>query len=284
MHILVFICIYGMLAGSLNLVVGEAGMLSIVHAAFWGVGAYASALLSLHFQTPFLFNLVAAAVVAALVSILVVVPSLRLNEDYFAMATFGFQMILFSVFNNWIVLTHGPMGLAGIPRAALFGQELSLPYSYFFVVAVFYGLSLITFRLISGSSFGRTLRAIREDEIFAQSLGKNVWLHKAAVFVAAAAFAGLAGSFYAHYVTFIDPTSFTVLESILVISMVIVGGAGTFWGPVLGAALLVLIPEILRLAGLPSDVAANLRQMTYGALLVFFMVERPYGLLGRRTN
>lgn len=283
-HILVFIGIYGILAGSLNLVAGMTGMLSITHAALFGVGAYASALLSLHAQTPFLLNLCAGSATAALVSVVVIVPSLRFNDDYFAMVTFGFQMILFSVFNNWIDVTRGPMGLPGIPKAMLLGQELSSPVTYFVVVAILGVLSLAVFRSIAKSSFGRILRAIREDEVFAQSLGRNVWLNKVIVFVVAGAFAGLAGGLYAQYVTFINPTSFSILESILVISMVIIGGAGTLWGPILGAAALVLLPEVLRFSGMPSSVAANIRQIAYGALLVLFMVFRPYGLLGRRGS
>lgn len=282
-HVLVFICIYGILAASLNLVAGITGMLSLAHAALWGVGGYASALLSMHLHPPFLVSLAAGGIAAALVSVLIVIPSLRLNEDFYAMATFGFQMILYSVFNSWITVTRGPMGLPGIPRPTLFNQELSSPFAYLFVAALTYALVLVALNLISHSSHGRVLRAIREDEVFTQSLGKNVSLHKFTAFVTAAVCAGLAGGLYSHYVTFIDPTSFTVLESILVLSMVIVGGAGTFWGPVIGAVVLVAIPEVLRFAGLPTSMAANIRQITYGTLLVVFMIFRPHGLLGRRA-
>jgi branched-chain amino acid transport system permease protein len=279
-HILVFIGIYGILAGSLNLVAGITGMLSITHAAFFGVGAYATALLSLHAQTPFLFNLFAGSAVSVLVSVVVIVPSLRLNDDYFAMATFGFQMILFSIFNNWIEVTRGPMGLPGIPKATLFGHELSLPLSCFVTIAILGALSFFVFRLISVSSFGRILRAIREDEVFVQSLGKNVWLNKMLIFIVAAAFAGLAGGFYAQYITFINPTSFTVLESILLISMVIIGGAGNIWGSIIGTAFLIILPEALRFLGMPSAIAANMRQIIYGAMLVLCMLYRPQGFLG----
>lgn len=279
-HILVFIGIYGILAGSLNLVAGITGMLSITHAAFFGVGAYATALLSLHAQTPFLFNLFVGSAVSALVSVVVIVPSLRLNDDYFAMATFGFQMILFSIFNNWIEITRGPMGLPGIPKATLFGHDLSSPLSCFVTIAILSALSFFVFRLISVSSFGRTLRAIREDEVFVQSLGKNVWLNKMLIFIVAAAFAGLAGGFYAQYITFINPTSFTVLESILLISMVIIGGAGNIWGSILGAIFLIILPETLRFLGMPSAIAANMRQIIYGAMLVLCMLYRPQGFLG----
>lgn len=283
-HVLVFVCIYGTLAVSLNAVVGVTGMLSIVHAALWGVGAYTSALLSIHVQLPFVLSLPAAAAASALVAAAIALPALRLNDDYFAMATFGFQMIVYYVLNGWIAVTRGPMGLPGIPRANMFGYEIATPGSFLVLAATVFALSLMAFSVALRSAFGRTLRGIREDEVFVESLGKNVMQHKFLAFVGAAAFAGLAGGLYAHYVTFIDPSSFTVLESILVISMVIVGGSGTLWGPVLGAMVLVIVPELLRFSGLPAGAAANLRQMIYGGLLVLFMMVRPYGLLGRRRN
>jgi branched-chain amino acid transport system permease protein len=133
---------------------------------------------------------------------------------------------------------------------------------------------------ISSSPFGRVLRAIREDETFAQSLAKNTTAYKVTAFCVSAALAASAGSLYAHYVTYIDPTSFTVMESILVISMVIIGGAGSRWGPLIGAIALVTFPELLRLVGLPASVAANLRQILYGSLLVVMMMLRPRGLVG----
>ena len=134
---------------------------------------------------------------------------------------------------------------------------------------------------ISASPFGRVLHAIREDSDFAESLGKDSRRFKFTVVLISGALAGLAGSLYAHYVTYIDPSSFTVMESIAVLSMVIVGGAGTLWGPLLGATVLVSLPEVLRLVGLPDSVAANVRQILYGALLVLVLAKRRRGLTGR---
>lgn len=131
-----------------------------------------------------------------------------------------------------------------------------------------------------GSPFGRVLKAIREDEVFAQALGKNVASYKVLVFVIGAGMAALAGTMYAYYISFIDPTSFTVMESIFIISIVIIGGSGSLWGPVAGSVILVLLPELLRSIGLPSALAANLRQMIYGGMLIAFMMWRPKGLLG----
>ena len=280
LHILILIAIYSILVVSLDLIAGYTGLLSIAHAAFYGIGAYATALLSFYFQTNFLLNMVFGAVGAALLGVVVAFPSLRIHDDYFVIATFGFQMILYSIFNNWIGLTRGPLGIPGIPVASLFGFNIDNHWKFLILAALFAALSYLFVHKLVNSPYGRVLKAIREDEVFAQSLGKNVNSYKIQVFVIGGALASVAGNLYAHYVTFIDPTSFTILESILVISMVIIGGAGSLKGPIVGAAVLVVLPEALRFVGLPSSVAANLRQIFYGSLLVLMMLYRPQGLMG----
>jgi len=280
LHILILIAIYTILVVSLDLIAGYTGLLSIAHAAFYGIGAYATALLSLHFQTNFLINMIFGAVGAGVLGVIVAFPSLRIHDDYFVIATFGFQMIVYSVLNNWVDLTRGPLGIPGIPVASLFGFDIDNHWKFLILAVLFAGLSYLFVRKLVNSPYGRVLKAIREDEVFAQSLGKNVNAYKIQVFVIGGALASIAGNLYAHYVTFIDPTSFTILESILVISMVIIGGAGSLKGPVVGAAVLVVLPEALRFVGLPSSVAANLRQIFYGSLLVLMMLYRPQGLMG----
>ena len=280
-HILVLVGIYTMLAVSLDLLAGHTGLVSIAHAAFYGLGAYTSALLTVHFGAPFLAGVLAGMAVAALVSVVVSLPSLRLHDDYFVIATFGFQMILFSIFNNWTDLTRGPLGIPGIPRPMIWGWTIESQIELIGLIAVFAGTAYIVARRLSTSPFGRVLRAIREDEVFAQALGKNTLRFKVTAFTVSAALAASAGSLYAHYITYIDPSSFTVMESILVISMVIIGGAGSRWGPVIGAVVLVILPEALRFLGLPIGVAANLRQVIYGIVLVAVMMFRPQGLVGR---
>ncbi|MGH6935672.1 MAG: branched-chain amino acid ABC transporter permease, partial [Methylocella sp.] len=254
---------------------------SIAHAAFYGLGAYTSALLAVHFGAPFLAGVLAGMAVAALVSVVVSLPSLRLHDDYFVIATFGFQMILFSIFNNWMDLTRGPLGIPGIPLPMIFGWTIESQIELVGLIAVFAATAYIVVGRLSTSPFGRVLRAIREDEVFTQALGKNTLRFKVTAFAVSAALAASAGSLYAHYITYIDPTSFTIMESILIISMVIIGGAGSLWGPVIGAVVLVTLPEALRFLGLPSGVAANLRQVIYGILLVLMMMFRPQGLVGR---
>jgi branched-chain amino acid transport system permease protein len=280
LHILILINIYIIIAISLNLIAGYTGILSIAHAAFYGVGAYVAALLAVNYETPFLLNLIAAMAVSGIVAALVAFPSLRIHDDYLVIATFGFQMILFSIFNNWVSLTRGPLGIPGIPQPDIFGWHISSHIEFVLLTGVLAAMVYWLARRLVESPFGRVLKAIREDEIFAQSLGKNVTRYKILVFVIGGALSAIAGALYAHYVTFIDPTSFTILESIFMISIVIVGGAGSLLGSVVGAAVLIIIPEMLRFLGMPNAIAANMRQIFYGALLVIMMMFRPRGLVG----
>jgi branched-chain amino acid transport system permease protein len=280
LHILILINIYIIIAISLNLIAGYTGILSIAHAAFYGVGAYVAALLAVNYGTPFLLNLVAAMIVAGAVAAVVAFPSLRIHDDYLVIATFGFQMILFSIFNNWVSLTRGPLGIPGIPQPKIFGIAIT-SHVGFLILTGLLALAVYLFaRRLVNSPFGRVLKAIREDEVFAQALGKNVIRYKILIFVIGGALAAIAGTLYAHYVTFIDPTSFTILESIFMISIVIVGGAGSLTGSIVGAAVLIVIPEMLRFLGMPNAIAANMRQIIYGALLVVMMMFRPKGLVG----
>lgn len=280
LHILILIGIYWILSTSLNLIAGYTGILSIAHAAFYGIGAYVVALMALKLHTPALVNVICAIAACGLAGALVGIPSLRIRDDYFVIATFAFQVITFSVMNNWVSFTGGPMGLPGIPQPTLFGLTVSTEVGFLLVTAILGAAAFgVTYRIVK-SPFGRVLKAVREDEVFALSLGKNVAAFKVTVFVVGAAMASLAGALYAYYISFIDPTSFTVMESIFIISVVIIGGAGSLWGPVIGSVVLVALPEALRFVGMPSSIAANVRQMLYGALLVIFMLWRPQGFIG----
>jgi len=156
------------------------------------------------------------------------IPSLRIHDDYFAIATFAFQIITFSVMNNWVSFTGGPMGLPGIPQPTIFGWEINSHIEFLILVALLCAVILWISHRIVQSPFGRALKAIREDEVFAQAMGKNVANYKVMIFVIGAGMASVAGAVYAHYITFIDPTSFTVTESIFIISIVIIGGGAIY--------------------------------------------------------
>jgi branched-chain amino acid transport system permease protein len=280
-HILIIAGIYSILSLSLNLIVGYTGLAALGHIAFAAVGAYASSLLALNLGVSPWIGLLIGAVLAAILGAIVSYPSLRLKGDYLALATFGLGVIIYSVAKNWVSLTRGPMGLPGIPSFSLFGLEFNNVYIYLVLVLIFVGITYLAIRNITRSPFGRILTGIREDEIATEAMGKNIIKHKLIVFVVGAFFAGIAGSLYAHYITFIDPSSFTAMESITVLLMVVFGGMASLPGSIVGAAVLVISPELLRFLGMPSSVAAPLRQMIYGLLLVVLMILRPQGLIGK---
>lgn len=279
-HILILVNVYAMLALSLNLIAGYTGILSVAHAAMFGIGAYTAALLDLHFGTPFLVNVIVAMFMAGTVGLLVGLPSLRISEDYFILATVGLQVVLHAIMNNWTSLTRGPLGLPGIGQPTLLGWKADNHWEFLLLSTLMTGIVfLISYKLV-GSPFGRTLKAIREDEIFSQSIRVNVTANKLSVFAVGSALGSVAGVLYAQYISFIDPTTFTLLESIFILSIVIIGGAGNLLGSLAGAILLVTAPEILRFLGVPSTIIGNVRQILYGTLLVLFMAFRPRGMFG----
>ena len=280
LHILVIAGIYIILTLSLNLIVGYTGLPALGHAAFSCIGAYTSSLLALNMGLSPWIGLLTGACVAALSGVVIGYPAVRLKGDYLALATFGLGVIVYSIAKNWVSLTRGPMGLPGIPGFSILGFELSGIWSYLLLVLLFVILTIFVIERIVNSPFGRILRSIREDEIASEALGKDITRYKLLVFIIGAFFAGIAGSLYAHYITFIDPSSFTVMESITILLMVIFGGMGSILGSVVGAVILVVLPELLRFLGMPSSIAAPMRQMIYGLLLVVLMLKRPQGIMG----
>lgn len=280
-HYLVMVGIYAILAVSLNLLIGYSGIFSLAHAAIYGIGAYASALVALKLGLGFWGGLVVAAGVGACASALVAIPSLRVAGDYYVVASFGLQVVVLAVFMNWTDLTNGHAGLPGIPRPNVFGWVIDEPFEYVFLSVAFAALTYAVCWQLTNSAFGRVLQAIRDDEIAAQAMGKNVVQVKIVVASISSALGAMAGSLYAHYITYINPSSFALHESIFIASLVILGGSERLAGPIVGAFVLLAIPEALKFLAIPDTVAAPLRQVIYGALLVAFMLLRPEGLLGR---
>ena len=281
LHILIMCGIYAILTLSLNLLVGYTGLPALGHAAFSLVGAYVSALLALNFGVSPWIGLLLGAAAAAVISIVIAAPALRISGDYLALATLGFAVIVYSVAKNWIAVTRGPLGLPGIPTFELFGWRLTANWAYLLLVIVMAAISTFLIARIVGAPVGRVLAGIREDEIATSAMGKNIDWFKVKAFMTGAFFAGIAGSLYVHYITFIDPSSFTVMESITILLMVVFGGMASIKGSFAGAVILIVFPELLRFIGLPSSVAAPLRQIIYGLLLVVLMLYRPQGLLGK---
>jgi len=283
-HFLVMVAIYSILALSLNLLIGYSGIFSLAHAAIYGIGAYSSALAALKLGLGFWGGMVVAASVGAFASALVAIPSLRVAGDYYVVASFGLQVVVLAIFMNWTDLTNGHAGLPGIPRPSLFGWVIDEPYKYVFLAA---GFAVATWAIcwrLTNSAFGRVLQAIRDDEIAAQAMGKNVVLVKIVIACISSALGAMAGSLYAHYITYINPSSFSLHESIFIATLVILGGSERLSGPIVGAFLLLAIPELLKFMAIPDTIAAPMRQIIYGALLIVFMLVRPEGILGRARH
>lgn len=280
LHILVLTGIYIILTLSLNLLVGYTGIPALGHAGFFAVGAYTSSLIALNFGSAWL-GLFIGAFLAALFGIVIAFPCLRLKGDYLALATFGFGVMVYSIARNWVIVTRGTLGLPGIPGFSIFGFKLSETWYYLLLVNIFVFFTYFMLKRLINSPFGNILQGIREDEIAALALGKNVNRYKIIVFGISGFLAGIAGSLYAHYITFIDPTSFTVSESITILLMVVFGGMANLLGSFIGASTLVIFPEALRFLGIPSSIAAPLRQMIYGLLLIIIMLKRPKGIFGK---
>lgn len=279
-HLGILICIYVILASGLDLVVGYAGQFSLGHAAPFGIGAYTTSILLIKTNLGCVPAMLCGILLAGIVNGLIAVPGLRLKGDCFALATLGFAETLRIAALNWTPLTRGPMGLTGIPQPEFFSRSIS-PTVQFFILSVFSVVFVMTLlQCLVRSRFGKMLQAARDDSEWFSVLGGNPDAVKLLAMAVAGLTAGLAGALYAQYAAFIDPSVFSMTESILVVSMVILGGPGTLRGSVLGAAVLILLPEPLRLLDLPASLLGALRQILYGALLVVFMLRRPKGVWG----
>jgi len=279
LHISVMILLYVMLSQSLVVVAGYSGMISLAHAAFYGIGAYTTALLSVKLGFPFLINLPIAIIISGIIAIIISTIALRTVDDYFIIITLGIQVVIFSIMNNLMGLTNGPLGIPGIPAIKIFGFEFGSKISFLILALILSTLIFFILRYITKSPFGLVLKGLSEDEIFTKSLGKNVYAAKVISFTIGAMLAAIPGVLYAHYITYIDPTSFTVDESIFILSIVIIGGMRSLWGAAIAAAFLVVLPEALRFLGMPNNIAANMRQIIYGGILVFMMFRYSKGFV-----
>lgn len=281
-HIIIMLNIYIMLVLSANLTIGMANLLTMCQAAFYGIGAYIGTFFLMQFNLPFVVIAILVMVISGAFSFLVSFASVRLKDDYFVIATMGFQLIIYTILYNWADVTHGPYGIAGIPGIKLFRlYEVSGTYGYLILSTIVMAIVVCLLYYLVTSPFGRVLNAIRADETTTEAMGRNTVKFKSLAFFLSAAVAGLAGVIYASYVSYIDPTSFTLDESIFILSALFIGGIGNTKGPILGAIFVVLLPELLRFVGLPDAIAANLRQIIYGLALVLVIYFRPQGILGK---
>jgi branched-chain amino acid transport system permease protein len=284
LSILISIAIFAVLSVSLSLLIGHLGIFSMAHAALFGVGAYTFAYLTVDRGWSALAGTAAAMVLTAAAGGLMAIPSLRVAGDYFIVASFALQVVASSVFTGWTSVTGGTSGVPGLLRPVfgpvdLFTDEPFLVYSLI-VLLVVVALALWLVR----SPYGRMMHAIRDDELVAATMGKPVRSTKLLVTVLAGAFAGLGGVVYGQYLMYISPGSFEVGTSVSIITMVVVGGMTSIVGAVLGAAVIVLIPQLLQQVDLAQSVAGPLEQVLFGVLLVVLMFTRPQGLVADRPR
>jgi branched-chain amino acid transport system permease protein len=264
---------YIVLALGLNIIVGQAGLLNLGYVAFYAIGAYTYAILSTSYGLSFWPGMALGALVAAGFAALVGLPTLRLRGDYFAIVTLGLGEITRIVLNNWDTLTGGPNGIAKIGRPVIAGYTLHATLDFYYLILAIVIVTVFAMHRLISSRIGRAWIAIREDEIAAEAMGINTFRLKLLAFVLGSAWAGLTGVFFAAKMAFVSPESFTFFESVLILCMVVLGGMGSIPGIVLGAFLLITLPEIFR------DFQ-DYRMLAFGAALVLMMIFRPQGLLG----
>lgn len=279
-HLAILFSIYAILALSLNLVWGYTGLPSAAHAAFYGIGAYVTAILLVDHGVNFFASILAGICLVGVVSLLFGLVLSRFREDYYLLATIGLNSIVVAAMLNLQNLTRGPLGIPGIGRPQLFGINFQDNFWFLVLSLVFLGLIYVFCRFIVNSSFGRVLKGIREDETAVSVFGYNSAHYKLVIFVIGAILASVAGALFASYITYIDPSTFTVNDSIFILSIIIVGGLSTLRGSLLGALFLILLPEALRFVGFPDEIAGQMRQAVYGLLLILFMLYRPQGIIG----
>ena len=280
-NLAVLIGINAILAVTLNFVLGYAGIFSLAHAIFFGIGAYTAAVAAMKFGAGFLTATLAGMIISGVVSLALALPALRVRGEYFVAASLGLQMLAVTIFSEWKPVTGGIGGLISIPPASLFGFEVTDPVHFLVLTLICLALVLLVIRILVRSSFGRSLKAIRDDETAASALGKNVALLKTLAVAVSSALAAVAGSLFAFYLSFINVESFVLDVSVQVIAMVIIGGTGTLLGPVVGAAIVLLLPAALSYPPyLPPTEIGSIQQIVYGLAMVLLMIFRPSGLWG----
>ena len=281
----IFAAIYTVAALSLNLLIGHAGIFSVAHAAFIGIGAYTTGILSSIMVGLFPVAMLLGAAISGLVGWVFARATLRVSGDYMVVASFALLVIFVQIFTNWTTVTGGGAGMPAIPRPGFIDGELMGSNLFFFVFCIcIVGLMCFISHRLVYSPLGRVLRAMRENEEATASLGKFVRRFRGIVFAVSSAMAAVAGSLYAHFMSYISPLDFTVHLTMLIVTMVIVAGTGRLWAVPLAAAVVMAITDGVRYIDLPEQIAPGAQQVLYGMLLVAFAVLRPEGLMRQREE
>ncbi len=273
-----------LLAQSYNLSFGLTGLLNLGHIIFYGIGAYTAAILNTKFGVGFFENLILAILITGGFATFFGLLCLRLSGHYLAIATLGAAMITSVVANNWMSLTNGPLGIRGIENPIVFGYHFDSALSIFSLYFIIVSFCLFLLYKIFHSPYGRILRAIKDDELAAISVGKNVFSAKIWSLILSASFTGIAGVLYAHYRLFLDPSIFALPEIIFAILIVVVGGRGNFWGCILSVLFLQFISEIPRFFGFPDEIVGATRNILFASLLIAVMFWKPNGLFDKQLK
>ena len=285
LNLATLMCINAVLAITLNFIMGYAGIFSIAHAIFFGIGAYTAAYVALNLTASVFLVVPAAVVIAAILSLVLALPALRVRGEYFVAASLGLQVLGVTIFSEWKTVTGGLGGMIDIPPAKIFGHAVTDPVEFLVLAFSCLMLVIIATSVLLRSSFGRSLKAIRDSESASHAFGKNVAIIKTLSVVISASLAAVAGALYAFYLGFINVESFMLDTSVLLMAMVIIGGTGTLLGPIVGAVLLMLLPSLFSyMSFLPKTEIGSFQQMAYGLAMVLLMIVRPGGLVSVRRG
>lgn len=267
-HLAILCGMYLILAQSFNLVFGLGRLLNLAHIAVFGIGSYATALLATEGGYSFWVCLPASIIAAAIASLPIAAVSLKLGSDYFAVGTLALSALITALFINWKSITHGVLGIAGIPRPVIWGMTFDDNSAFLGLTGVIVAISFAIMLPMFRGRFGRVLRSQAEHPPASQSLGKAILSARFLAFAISSAFAGVAGCLFSYYMSYIDPSSFMLMEMVFVVSMVVVGRPGSFWGVTFGTIFLVLLPEPLRFVELPSSILGPMRQLLNALILL----------------
>lgn len=276
---LVLVGLYVILASSFNLIIGFGGLISIAHPIFFALGAYTVGVLSVQFGVNPILSVIAGFFVALAASFMLSLPSLRISGDYLLITSIGFQLGLLEIIKN-LDFVGGASGLGGIPNVVPVQRNLVF-------AAISLGLALVTVlavRALVRGPYGRAIKAMRDDELAFLALGRNAMNIKIAIFALGSGMAGVAGGLYAYYYQYVTPDQFQILQSAMILTMVVVGGMGSVLGPVVGAVLLLLLPEAITFLNLPSGIMGPLQGVIFTSLVILFLFLRPQGLIAPRKR
>lgn len=279
-HLAILIGIYLILALSLQLSIGYTGLMNFGHIAFYAIGAYTSALLTLS-GIPFIVAILSAGAVSGLCGFLLSIPTNKLKGDYLALSTIAFTFVVYVLSLNWTSLTRGPLGLPGIPKPSILGLTFSSNLLFLVLTIAITLIVYFVIKRIVDTPFGKALEATRDNELATKVLGKKTFKIKSISLATSALFAGVAGSLYAHYITYIDPSSFAMMQITPIICIVIIGGLASLRGTIIATIILILLPEPLRFIGFSSAIIGPMRQVIYALILLLILVYKPKGFFGK---